>query len=399
VTGPDDVGLRRGVRTLLEAVEPPAAPVEAIVRRGRGIRLRRAGAVAGGLVLAGIVAGGALLTPPQTTGPQPQQAPLPVDVPASGAAGPDGVFARGTADGHPWRLAVQNVADPGYLCVPAVTVNGTDANLVRPNPGSSADVTLGTAAPGLGFAFVQVPTEIQALIIDGQERVPAIAATVCGQRYRLVGLAFRLRHPPHLTALPGRAGWPTKQAATGSPSMDWPAVYQLPAISTAPPSVAPPQSDGIWNNVSSAITTPVRAVLATGRTWSIELILGTGGACYDFNAAQSPGSPEMQACSPISAPGGPDTITALPLSYPPAGFKEPTGYVVQVSPRTAYLKADVSDGTSSAVMPAVVNGRRYAAFAIGTSLRLERLTWLDAQNKPFASTTALPRDGYTQFRP
>jgi hypothetical protein len=47
----------------------------------------------------------------------------------------------------------------------------------------------------------------------------------------------------------------------------------------------------------------------------------------------------------------------------------------------------------------VVDGRRYAAFVIGTSLRLERLTWLDATGKAFASTTLLPRSGYTQFQP
>jgi hypothetical protein len=52
---------------------------------------------------------------------------------------------------------VQNVADPGYRCIPAVTVNATDADLLTPNPGSSAVVALGAAAPGLGFAFVQVP--------------------------------------------------------------------------------------------------------------------------------------------------------------------------------------------------------------------------------------------------
>jgi hypothetical protein len=42
---------------------------------------------------------------------------------------------------------------------------------------------------------------------------------------------------------------------------------------------------------------------------------------------------------------------------------------------------------------------RYAAFVIGTSLRLERLTWLDATGKAFASTTSLPLSGYTQFQP
>jgi hypothetical protein len=34
----------------------------------------------------------------------------------------------------------------------------------------------------------------------GQESVPAIAVTVCGQHYRVAGLAYRLEHPPRLTA-------------------------------------------------------------------------------------------------------------------------------------------------------------------------------------------------------
>jgi hypothetical protein len=51
------------------------------------------------------------------------------------------------------------------------------------------------------------------------------------------------------------------------------------------------------------------------------------------------------------------------------------------------------------VTPRVVNGRRYAAFAVGTSLRLKRLTWLNAAGAEIASTTALPQFGYTQFQP
>src|SRR6266550_1972010 len=108
------------------AVEPPMAPVDAIIRRGRGIRLRRAGMAAGGLGVVAIIAAATLLPSPPT--PTPQQPPLPVTVPASGIAGPDGVFASGTADGHPWRLAAQDIADRGYRCIPAITVNGTDAD-------------------------------------------------------------------------------------------------------------------------------------------------------------------------------------------------------------------------------------------------------------------------------
>ena len=35
---------------------------------------------------------------------------------------------------EPWRLAVQDIADPGYACVPAITVNGTDADPCTPDP-------------------------------------------------------------------------------------------------------------------------------------------------------------------------------------------------------------------------------------------------------------------------
>ena len=119
MSGPGDTELRPRVRELLQAVEPPMAPVDAIVRRGRGIRLRRAATVAGGLGVVAIIAAATLLPSPPTPAPQPP--PLPVTVPASGMAGPDGVFASGTADGHAWRLAGQDIADPGYRCIPAIT--------------------------------------------------------------------------------------------------------------------------------------------------------------------------------------------------------------------------------------------------------------------------------------
>jgi hypothetical protein len=397
VSGPGDTELRPRVRELLQAVEPPVAPVDAIIRRGQGIRLRRAATAAGGLGVVAIIAAATLL--PSRPTPAPQQPPLPVTVPASGIAGPDGVFASGTADGHPWRLAVQDIAGPGYRCIPAITVNGTDADLLFPNPGDGADVAIGGAAPGIGFAFVQVPNGIDGLLVNGQESVPAIAATVCGQHYRLVGLAYRLKHPPRLTAQYAGPGWPkTKRSTQGGPP-DSPAVYPLPLISVPPPGVAGPQTDGLWNHARPVSPNPTRALLASGRAWSIELIFGVAGDCYEFTSPGSPGDPEASVCGPISTPEGPETIMAMPLSYPPAGLKAPTGYALQVSPRTAHLRVTASDGSVQLVTPREADGRNYAAFVIGTSLRLERLTWLDATGKAFASTTSLPRSGYTQFQP
>ena len=194
-------------------VEPPPAPLDAIIQRGKGIRLRRTVAAVGCLGLGGIIAAATVLAPPPT--PAPQEPALPVTVPLSGTAGPDGVSASGTVDGHAWRLAVQDIADPGYRCIPAITINGTDADPVYPAPENGADVALGPAEPGVGFAFVQLPADVEGLVLDGRESLPATTATVCGQRYRVVGFAYRLKHPPQITAVSARPGWPRLRATTG----------------------------------------------------------------------------------------------------------------------------------------------------------------------------------------
>jgi hypothetical protein len=380
VTGPGDAELRERVRGLLQAVDPPAAPVDFIIRRGRARRLRRAGAVAGGLALAAIIAVATLLTPSRAPGPA--GAPLSVIVPAAGVTGADGVFARGTADGLAWRLALQDIADPGYGCLAAITVNGTDANLVEPNPQNYAAVAFGPAAPGLGFAFIQLPADVAGVVLDGRETVRETTATVCGLRYRLAGFAYRLAHPPRVTA----AGTQTD--------------YQLPLMGAPGPGpAAGSQTYGIWTNVGSPGGETAQGTVASGRDWSMTLLLDAGGDCYEFNSVTMPGNPITDACGPVGTPDGTETIVALPLSSPPARIHGPTGYALQVSPATYRLKATLSDGSTQLVTPHVVGGRRYAAFSVGTSLRLERLTWLDAAGKAFASTTALPRSGYTQFQP
>ena len=172
MTATEDRDLRRALQDTLQAVPPSPVPLQGIIRRGRHIRLRRAGAAVGGLALAGIVAVASLAL---RADPQPT---LPAAAPAI-TAGPGGVFASGTADGHPWRLAVQNIADPGYRCLPAITINGTDADQVYPAPGNAAGVDLGRAAPGTEFAFIQLAAGIGGVIINGQRTVPAVAVTAC----------------------------------------------------------------------------------------------------------------------------------------------------------------------------------------------------------------------------
>lgn len=386
MTSTEDRELRQRIGGLVQSVRPSPAPVDQIIRRGRAVRLRRAGVAAGCLGLAGIIAAAAMLAP--RGGGEPV---LPVSVPANDTAGPGGVFASGIAGGHAWRLAVQDIADPGYRCLPGITINGTDADPLYPGSGNSAAVTLGPANPGVGFAFVQLPADIGGLIVNGREHLPAVTVHACGERYRVVGFAYPLTGTLHLTVASAPPG-----AAT-----DY--VVPMPMVSPAQPAAADMwQTAGMWNNVGLIGAETATAVLAaggpSGRGWWIQLMFGAGGDCYEFGSPEAPPAPQIGACGPVSTPEGAETIMALPLGYPDPD-NGAIGYAVQVSPATARLAATLSDGSTRLVTPRVVDGRKYAAFVVGKSVRVRRLAWLNAAGREFASTTDLPLSGYKQFQP
>ena len=79
MTATEERQLRRALHGTLQSVSPPPVPLEAIVRRGRGVRLRRAGAAAGAIALAGLVA-------IAVTGLAPRGGGLPAAPPAAPAA-------------------------------------------------------------------------------------------------------------------------------------------------------------------------------------------------------------------------------------------------------------------------------------------------------------------------
>ena len=377
MTATEDRELRRTLHSTLGAVPPPPVPIEAIIRRGKGIRLRRAGAAVGILALAAIAV--VALAPPGS-----RQPAVPATAPAAPAS-PDGVFAQGRAGGHAWRLAVQDIADPGYPCQPAVVLNGTDADPVYPAPGNIASVALG---PGVGFGFVQLPATASRAVVNGQASVPAVTVTACGLPYRVAGFAYSLARTARVTVPNAPAGWPS--------------VLPVPPVSIEPPSSAStPENAGLWINSYLTGTAPgvLDAGLVFGPDWSIQIQFGTGGDCYAFSAQGSGGNAQMGYCGPVSTPDGPETIMALPLGIPSNHSTGVTGYAVQVSPATSQLKATLSNGSTELAAFCMVDGRRYAAFVVRDPLRLSRLTWLDARGRVIASTTALPRFGYVQFQP
>jgi hypothetical protein len=374
VTATEDTELRRRVDDLLGAVQPSAVPLDRIIRHGKGIRLRRAGAAAVGVGLAGIIA---VAAPLALHASRPPAAPAPA---LSRPAVPGGVIASGTADGHAWKLAVQDIADPGYRCLPAITLNGTDADAVYPNPENVASVTLRPEFPDVGFAFIQLPASSNGIIVNGRWHVPAVIAAACGYRYHVAGFAYSLKRALLVTVANPPPGWPVV----------FPVTQPLPVGIT-------PQSEGLWINTYSVRGESASGLLASGdlsgQDWSIQLMFGAGGDCYAFNG----NGYQMGSCVPVSTPYGAETITALPLGFPNGAGA--IGYAVPVNPGTAHLKATLSNGSSEMVTPRVVEGRKYAAFIVPNPLQLSRLTWLDAAGRTIASTTALPQYGYVQFQP
>jgi len=183
VTATDDTELRRRVDDLLGGLQPPAVRLDQIIRRGNGIRLRRAGAAAVGVGLVAIIA-------VTTLGLHAGRSPARPATALSGPVAPGGIIASGTADGHAWKLAVRDIADPGYRCLPAITINGTDADPVYPDPGNVGVVTLGAAFRGVGFGFIQLPASISGITVNGRLHVPAVIVAACGYRYHVAGFAY-----------------------------------------------------------------------------------------------------------------------------------------------------------------------------------------------------------------
>jgi hypothetical protein len=369
------------------------------IRRPAWTRTRRFAWAAGGIALAGLIAAAVVLTsapgpPPYPGGPT--GVPAPAVIPVTGTSA-GGVFARGVVDHRQWWLALQNIADPGYPCLPAVAIDGTDADLVYPassplSPvGDVSFVSLGSRAPGSGFGFVQVPSDVSGLVV-GEGGAPRalwpVTMTACGRRFRLAGFAYAVTGTLRLTAY---------LAGPRRISYTVPAFFTTPAATEATPRVA-----GVWENMDPSSDEAASATIATGHAdgghWSILLTFGAAGDCYGISAVGGYGGGDMSACGPVSTPDGAETIMALPLGFAESGSGV-TGYALSVSPGTARLVATLSDGPAERVTPVVVKGRKYAAFLVPSGCTLIQLTWLDRAGHVIGTATSLPSYGYTQYRP
>lgn len=355
-------------------------------------------------VLAGVVAAAALLIPRAHPAGRPTLPGQHVAITNTTTGLGSGAFAGGAADGRAWQLTVQNIADPGFRCLPGVSVNGDDAEPLFPDPqllrqtpvGAPAFVTLGAELPGVGFGFIQVPSDASWLWADPvgsfQLGVAPVTVTACGQQFRLVGFAYPLTATLRIHV-----------SFRGRPAGSYTVPTALSAPRTSPDN---PQVAGLWQSLDPTQGQVATAEIASGNAfgdrWSIHVTFGEAGDCFSISTSPPSGSNAtglwQAGCGPISTPDGPSTIMVLPLGSPHPGVVG-VGYVVSVGSAADHLSAELSDGSNVSAWPLVVDGRKYAAFFVPGALRIFWLNWIDASDRPMAGLTGLPSYGYIQFSP
>ncbi len=389
MSGIDERALRQRLRKELGSLEISPAPVLCVTRRGRVVRARRRAVTGGtGIAAALAVVLSAQLGGGHTAAPSPT-----VTVSAPDPAAPGGVFAFGTADGKPWKLAVRNIAaDPGTRwCLPAVMVNGRDGDVLFGtgpralsfgNPALLRDIA---GLPGIGFMFTQVTpgvTRLAAGLSDGtQLTVRPVRVSACGQSFDLAGFAFaEARHSvmelDTYTRIGLDEGLPlTNSAGVGN------------VFAATPPGVWA-NTDGSRSDIAgSEAPNPIGTGTVTGLTWQISTALGLFGECYTVTVHGGGGRGHNHECVPVAAP--PRTVALSPVPVP-GPRSQLAGYAGLVNPRAARVVVSINNGRNLTVRPVNVAGRAYIAFAVPPGCRVYLLGLYDAAGHMFASTTTLP---------
>jgi hypothetical protein len=305
------------------------------------------------------------------------------------ASAPGGVFASGTADGKPWRLAVRNVAaDPGTRwCLPAVMFNGRDGDVLFqtgvgvPSFGNPALLRDIPGFPGVGAMFTQVASQVDRLVATfpsgRQLSVRPVRVSVCGQQLYLAGFAF---------ARP--AGGPDRLSTHAKDGLD-----EALVLTSEGKSLLGTASAGIWLNLdksradiaASWAHNPIGTGMVAGRRWHIDTSLGLSGQCY--GATLRGGRGLSLRCVPVAAP--PRAIALNWVSVPGA-TADVTGYAGLVNPRTAMVIVSIDNGTTQRVRPVNVAGRSYVAFVVPPGCRVERVSLARANGMIYATTSTVP---------
>jgi DNA-directed RNA polymerase specialized sigma24 family protein len=343
--------------------DPPQLPLNAITRRARSIRRRRAGmaiAAAGTAAAAGFVLAPHQPAPARTShasgASHARGAPVVTNTRSIGAGN---VFANGATGGKAWRLSVANVADDGKACLPAVVLDGQYADPLParagtgpPPIGAPSVISDAPSAPMTTFTFFRVQASVTALRVTIGMNPPLTLVpateTECGQTFRLVGYGSPVTAQVTVTPVSSSATAPELVFA----SANQPSSTSLVAWNWQNPDTS--AGWGTWRTIARATV--------DGSAWEVWVAVGPFGECFSVSWRSGQLSDTI-ACAPVMAPGANSVVAAWSL---PDGSPV-DGWAVPVGPGVVRVEVKLANGTSLRATPVDAGGRRYVAGLTTTS--------------------------------
>ncbi len=340
--------LRRQLNEALGGLEPSPVPLDRITRRGRRTRRRRAGAAA--VTLAAVASVAVVVASPTTHPLTPAGPSSPVTANAQpiisfgnvtrpfGAAASN-VFVQGTVNGQAWRLQVVNAADDGHSCLPGVTLNNQDVDVLSPRPDTALTPvgapSVFTSGQGFSYVFIQVPADVTQIGF-GSVRVPLalVPLTECGRTFRLTGFAFPDKATVTLTAV-------TQSGVSRS--------YVLPRALYAAKSG--------WQNLDVSSGEGVTRTLAHDGDMTLTASVGGYGECYSTSWQIGKVATNQPICLPI-------TIT-------PPDFRVVSIPGLTLDNVTTYAVALAVGSSVHSVVARLANGKTVRATPVDVDGRLE----------------------------
>jgi hypothetical protein len=350
----------------LRTITPRDAPVEAAMRRGRRIRLRRrlgaVAAVAAAAVFATV--GYPALTRP-AAGPAPapvQHQPVIVtDIPPGMGSPDNGLIALGTIGATRWQVSVNPAPSLGQCIAGQVGPGHLDAGCYEPRllsaPADGSPVMLqGNSRGAYTVAVGGVAANVTYLVVtltDGQQ-LKLIPVTSRGHRYvgyilpdglRAARVAAYLGNGQELIAIPfNHPGF---------------AIPQL--VRWAPAGEPEPRT----------VTAEIGSGTVNGQHWSVTAQAGPWGTCIE--------SGNRDLCWAETGFPGTGIVGALDGT---------TRYTIgSAAASVAEVRVTLTDGTSSVVPVNAVGDDRLWAFALGQGQHLKRWTAYDAAGQQVSTGT------------
>jgi hypothetical protein len=379
--------LREDLSAALRTVEPGQAPVNAVIRRGHRIRVRRRVAAIGtAIAVAVAVVVGYPAVSHRAAGPAPTQpadrrpAPITDTPPSSGA--PAGVIAVGQVGTTAWQVSVNKPDGPGRTGPPqcfavaldpggstplsaSVLDNGGSTNCDLKYPVQQAPVALeGTGGNAIYVMAGGVAANVQYLVIqlaDGQVVKP-IPHAAYGRRF----VAY---------AAPTRDRVVSATAYTGNGQL-------MRAVPFIQPGGVP--VFGLWaapgQTLPRTATVMLGSGMASGRRWSVTAYAGPWGTCVVTSASGLDGS----STSCRSA----ERVTALTvLGSGNSGGSKPVQVNGFAPPAATRLAVALTDGHSLQVPVTTVGNEKLWTFTLGTGESVNGLTAYDAAGHSIGSTS------------